>query len=212
MTTSPALSSTQAEGVRDYAADTPTTTRSLSVRYERLRTDVDMLGADVRENHNQMRGYELSDRTFEKAKMDVPALLSELAINRGMAWSNIAELAEVSVSAVRKWRAGGAATPEKRLALARIAAMLDLLEERGVIADPAMWMEMELPFDEPGYYIRPLDLYLSGNDVELLDIAEHRKTVSEVLDKIAPDWRQSRSEFSVYTDADGHRSITLRGN
>lgn len=214
MTMSPTLGRTQAEGVRDYADDTtPTITRALSVRrYDILRTDVDILGADIHASHNEIRGYDLSVRTLAKAKKDVPALLTELASERGMSWSDIAELAEVSVSAVRKWRSGGSSTPEKRLALARITAMLDLLEERCMVGDPAMWMEMELPFEEPGYHVRPLDLYLGGHDVELLDIAEHRRGVSDVLDDIDPAWRQKRSDFAVYTDTDGQRSIALRGH
>lgn len=204
---------TQAEGVRDYTLDLAANeTRALSVRYDFLRTDVDLLGVDVHQNHNEMRTHELADRTFEKSKKDVSSLLLELAENRSMSWSNIAELTGVSVSAVRKWRSGGAATPEKRQALARVATMLDLLEEKGPIADPAMWMEMHLPFDEPGYFIRPLDLYLEGHDVALLDIAERRKGVSQVLDEITPGWRQHRSHFEVYTDTDGQRSLRRRGD
>lgn len=166
--------------------------------------------SDVQESHNEVRGYELNVRTFEKAKKDVATLLAELAYERGMSWSDIAELAGVSVSAVRKWRNGGAATPEKRSALARIAAMLDLLEEKGTIGDPAVWMQMDLPFDEPGFYIRPLDLYLKGHDVALLDIAERRKSVAQVLDEITPGWRQQRSDFEVYADSDGQRSVRLQ--
>lgn len=204
---------THAEGVRDYIKDSaPTMTRALSVRYDCLRTGVDMLGADVQENHNEIRDRELRERTFEKAKKDIPTLLSELANDRGMSWSNIAELAQVSVSAVRKWRNGGAATPDKRTALARLAAMLDLLEEKGTIGDPAVWMELDLPFEEPGHYVRPLDLYLAGHDVALLDIAERRRSVAQVLDDVTPDWRRQRSNFEVYVDTDGQRSIRLRAN
>lgn len=212
-TTRPAQAETHAEGLRPYPSDIAyTTTRALSVRYDYLRTDVELLGVDVQESHNEVRGYELNVRTFEKAKKDVATLLAELAYERGMSWSDIAELAGVSVSAVRKWRNGGAATPEKRSALARIAAMLDLLEEKGTIGDPAVWIQMDLPFDEPGFYIRPLDLYLNGHDVALLDIAERRKSVAQVLDEITPGWRQQRSDFEVYADSDGQRSVRLRGN
>lgn len=175
-------------------------------------TDIDTLAADVQESYNETRDRELRGRTFEKAKKDVASLLSELAIDRGMSWSNIAELAQVSVSAVRKWRNGGAATPDKRTVLARLAATLDLLEEKGTIGDPAAWMELDLPFDEPGHYIRPLDLYLSGHDIALLDIAERRRSVAQVLDAVTPAWRRQRSNFEVYTDTDGQRSIRQRAN
>jgi transcriptional regulator with XRE-family HTH domain len=204
---------TYAEGVRDYLSElTPTVTRADSVRYDWLRTDIDLLAANMLESHEKVRRHELSERTFDKSKKDVASLLAELAYDRGMSWSSIAELAQVSVSAVRKWRTGGAATPEKRGALARIAATLDLLEEKGAVGDPAVWMEMDLPFDEPGYYIRPLDLYMQGHEVALLDIAERRKSVAQVLDEISPGWRQHRSDFEVYTDVDGQRSIHMRGH
>ncbi|MDP4013488.1 MAG: hypothetical protein U0990_06045 [Candidatus Nanopelagicales bacterium] len=209
----PASAGTHAEGVRDYVAElAPTMTCALSLGYDCLRTDVDALGADVREDHNAMRERELNDRTFEKAKKSIDALLSELAYDRGLSWSSISELVHVSVSAVRKWRHGGAATKGNRRALARIAAMLDLLEEKGIVGDPASWMEMDLPFDEDGYYVRPLDLYQQGHAVALLDIAERRKSVAQVLDEITPGWRQNRSNFEVYDDTDGQRSIRIRGH
>jgi hypothetical protein len=46
-------------------------------------------------------------------------------------------------------------------------------------------MEMELPL-AAGYYIRPLDLYLNGQDMALLDIAEQRRPVEHILDDIRP--------------------------
>jgi transcriptional regulator with XRE-family HTH domain len=115
----------------------------------------------------------------------------------------------VSVSAVRKWRKGGVASPESRSKLARIAALLDLLEEKGVIEDPAAWMEMDFTL-EAGYFIRPLDLYLEGHVTELIELAEQRQTTAQVLDQVRPNWRQSRSDFEVYLDVDGERSIRRR--
>jgi hypothetical protein len=73
----------------------------------------------------------------------------------------------------------------------------------------ANWMEMDLPL-VAGYYIRPLDLYLSGQDVALLDIAEHRRPVEHILDDIRPGWRETRSRFEVFKDTDGFRSIRTR--
>lgn len=213
MTTTPTTAGTRAEGARDYAADLlPTATRADSLRYDYLRTEIDMLAAETHQGHNEIRSHELGTRTLEKSKKDAASLLTELAYDRGMSWSDIAELAGVSVSAVRKWRNGGAASPESRGALARIAAMLDLLEHKGAVGDPAVWMEMNLPFEEQGHYIRPLDLYLQGHHVALLDIAERRKDVSQVLDELTPGWRRQRSDFEVYTDVDGQRSIRVRGH
>jgi transcriptional regulator with XRE-family HTH domain len=126
-----------------------------------------------------------------------------------MGWSDIAELAGVSISAIRKWRKGGDASPDSRTRLARIAALLDVLEEKGLVQDPATWMDMDLPLG-PGYFIRPLDLYLDGHVTALIDLAEQRRTMTQVLDEVRPDWRSSRSDFKVFTDTDGDRSIRLR--
>lgn len=202
--------STSLDSVAAYGDAKLTATRALSLRYDYLRTDVDVLGATVLEDHNAMRGTELSERTLENALSDVPSLLATLAYDRGLAWATIAELAGVSVSAVRKWRLGGAAGADKRLALARIAALLDLLEERAMVGDPATWLEMNLPVDEPGFNIRPLDLYLEGQDVALLEIAERRRPVAAVLDEVMRGWRRSQSAYEVFDDVDGSRSVRPR--
>lgn len=146
-----------------------------------------------------------------QGKKSVATLLDDLAYQRGMGWADIAALAGVSVSAVRKWRKGGDASPDSRTRLARIAAFLDVLEEKGLVQEPATWLEMELPL-APGYFIRPLDLYLEGHEIALIDLAEQRKSMEEVLDETRSDWRTHRSDFDVFEDADGKRAIrTGRG-
>lgn len=200
---------TSAGVVSDYAPSAPSETRALSLRADYLRTEVDMLGGEVQELHGAVREHDLADRTLEKSKRSAPSLLEELATERGMGWSDIAEIVGVSVSAVRKWRKGGVASPESRSKLARIAALLDVLEEKGLIEDPAAWMEMDFTL-EPGYFIRPLDLYLEGHVTELIELAEQRQTTAQVLDQVRPNWRQSRTDFEVYLDVHGERSIRRR--
>ena len=202
---------TRAEGAAGYKVPAPTNnTQALSLAYDDLRTDVDLLGADVRRDHNRAREVDLNTRTFYKSGYSVDELLYELSNKRNLLWSTIAEVSKVSVSAVRKWRTGGSPSNANKRAIARFAAMLELLEETGVITDPASWIEMDLPFDEDGYYLRPLDLYLHGHYISLLDIAERRKSVVQVLDEVMPDWRASRSRFDVYVDVDGSRSLKTR--
>lgn len=200
---------TSAGGVSDYAPSAPSETRALSLRTDYLRTKVDTLGGEMQELHGEVRERDLADRTLDKSKKSVANLLEELAGDRGMGWSDIAEIVGVSVSAIRKWRKGGVASPERRSKLARIAALLDVLEEKGVIEDPAAWMEMDFTL-EAGYFIRPLDLYLEGHVTELIELAEQRQTTAEVLDRVRPNWRQSRSDFEVFLDNDGERSIRRR--
>jgi transcriptional regulator with XRE-family HTH domain len=198
-----------AGGVSDYVPSPSDETRALSLRTDYLRTRTDVLGTEVQELHGEVREQDLADRTLEKTKKAVPGLLDELAGNRGMGWSDIAEVVGVSVSAIRKWRKGGDASPESRSKLARIAALLDVLEEKGLVQDPAGWLEMDLPL-ETGYFVRPLDLYLEGHTAALLDLAEQRLPVAKVLDQVRPNWRESRTDFEVYLDVDGERSIRPR--
>jgi transcriptional regulator with XRE-family HTH domain len=200
---------TSAGDIKDYPV-VPIGTRALSIEVDDLRTQTELTGGQVQDLHDRVRELNLDERTRNKSRHDVPTLLDELAYRRGMAWTNIAEIADVSVSAVRKWRKGNDASPENRSRLARFAALLDTLAEEARIADPATWMEMELPL-AAGYYIRPLDLYLNGQDTAILDIAEQRGPVERILDDIRPDWRATRSKFEVFDDTDGMRSIRIRG-
>lgn len=197
--------------VSSYRLPASSETRALSLHADYLRTEVDMLGGEVQEMHEEIRERDLADRSFEKSKKSVSGLLEELAVSRGMGWSDIAEIVGVSVSAVRKWRKGGVASPQSRSKLARIAALFDVLEEKGLVEDPAAWMEMDFSL-EPGYFIRPLDLYLEGHVTELIELADHRQTITQVLDRIRPNWRQSRSDFEVYVDATGERAIRRRND
>jgi transcriptional regulator with XRE-family HTH domain len=197
------------DDIKDYAV-IPIGTRALSIKADDIRTRADQVGGQAQDLHDQVRALNLNQWTRNKSRHDVPTLLDELAHQRGMAWTHIAEIADVSVSAVRKWRKGNDAKPESRSRLARFAALLETLEEGAGIEDPATWMEMELPL-AAGYYIRPLDLYLNGQDMALFDIAEQRRPVEHILDDIRPDWRATRSKFEVFEDTDGMRSIRVRG-
>jgi transcriptional regulator with XRE-family HTH domain len=172
---------------------------------------MDVRAGEVQELHGEARELDLNDRALEKSKMSVPSLLEELTSDRGMGWSDIGEVVGVSVSAIRKWRKGGEASPNSRSKLSRIAALLDVLEEKALVQDPAAWMEMDLPL-EAGYFIRPLDIYLEGHVTDLVDLAEQRQTVTHVLDQVRPNWRESRSDFEVFRDTDGERSIRRRND
>lgn len=196
-------------GVSNYPPSAMSETRTLSLDADYARTMHDVDGGEVRERQGEAREQYLADCTREKAARSVAELLEELTGNRGMGWSDIADVLGVSVSAIRKWRRGGDASPGSRVKLAQFAALLDVLEEKAPISDPAGWMELTLPI-AAGYFIRPLDLYLDGHIDALMDLAESRLEAYQVLDQVRPNWRDDRSAFEVFQDVDGARSIRPR--
>jgi len=200
---------TASDAVRDYTAlESPTTSYTLR-RAAELDDMARMLQTATREQLQESQRQNIEKRAAAKARRSVSNLLQELTVERGMSWIDTARLVGVSVSAVRKWRKGGDATADSRLSLARLAAMLDLLEELAV-ADPARWMEIPLPLP-PGYTIRPVDLYKSHNLVGILNIASNRQDPEEVLDETTPGWRDElRSDFEIVTAPDGLPALQRR--
>lgn len=200
---------TRADQIPDRQVDELTARDSavLARNYGRLRDLVEILNEDVNEAHREVQKYDLDEHARSKAKKSVPTLLQELSTDRGMAWRDIARLVDVSVSAIRKWRNNGAASPEKRLALARLAAFLDLLEGF-MVEDPAGWLEV--PMAE-GYTVRHIDLYEAGRPDLLLDIVGLRIDEISALDRFDQEWRtRYRSDFEVFEPADGNLSIRKR--
>lgn len=200
---------TASEAVRDYTKlGKPTTSYMLS-KVAELDDLAKMLRTVTLEQLEEFQRKNIEKRAATKARSGVPALLEELTAERGMSWVHIARLVGVSVTAVRKWRKGGDATPDSRLGLARLAAMLDLLEELAV-ADPAQWMEIPLPLPSE-YQIAPLDLYERGALPGILSIASNRLDAEEVLSKEVPGWRNElRNEFQIVQAPDGMTALQRR--
>ena len=135
-------------------------------------------------------------------------LLEELSTDCGLGWSEIARLCGVSVSAVRKWRAGKTISSEHRRSLARLASFLDLLEDVGPVDEPAGWLNMRLSDQTT---VTAADLYIAGHPQDLLEHAQGILEVEQLLDRCAPDWRTaSRSEWKIVTLPDGERVLTRR--
>jgi transcriptional regulator with XRE-family HTH domain len=184
------------------------TSRAIRIHSARLRDEVQLLAVDASDFHHKAQRYDLQSRTQSKARKSIGSLLEELAVERGLSWSDIASLVGVSVAAIRKWRRGGPVTGDNRRAVARLAAFLDLLEELPV-EDPGGWMEVPLV---EGYSLTAMDVYRhDGGDVALLDYASQRVSVEQVLDQLRPGWRESdRSSFEVVPAADGELALRRR--
>lgn len=210
MTTTLLSRGTASDAVRYAPPQRATTALALLETGRRDRTGVPY--DDLKASHRQARQRDLDERTARKGRRSVPELLRDLAVDRGMAWADIADLVGVSVAAVRKWRRDGGATADNRSRLARLAAFLDALTHCGV-ADAAQWMEITLPLPE-GYTITPIEVYQHNGALALLDFAcapQGQAEAETVLDTTMPGWRQERaSDFEVYDAPDGQKALRLR--
>lgn len=193
---------------RDATAAAAPAIAALNTAYSSLTGRVTVLSADVEDGRREVRSLDLDHRTNLKAQLGREALLEELAVDRGLGWTDIARLCRVSVSAVRKWRTGGAITPERLRVVAQLAAFLDLLEESGPVGDPVGWLMMPL-LDQ--YRASGADLYRDAHMADLLEYAQGHLSVEQLLGRWNPDWRDThRSEWMVVDRPDGERVVTRR--
>ncbi len=193
---------------RDSTARAALAIAALTHAYGGLTGKARLLSENVEDGRREVRSIDLNIRTSAKAASGTELLLEELSIDRGLGWSEIARLCEVSVSAVRKWRAGESISPERRRALARLAAFLDLLEEAGPVDEPASWLNMRM---SDQLAVTAADLYIDGRADDLLEHAQGHLGPEELLDRWSSDWRTAaRSEWRIVNRPDGERVLTRR--
>lgn len=176
------------------------------------RTEV--LHRQVRDLHVDTAGLrraslvgELEDRQQLVAKRSGLGLLGALA-DAGLAWRDIARLAQVSVPAVQKWRRGDGITGPNRSRLAKLVALLDVLDAH-FITDPASWLEMPV---KDGVGVSRLDLLAAGRFDLVLELVSDDGdvlAVDPVLDEFDPTWRTTYVDdrFETFVAADGVLSI-----
>ena len=194
--------------VRDTTASQAPAIAALNNAYGGLTGRVRVLSEDVAAGRRDVRTLDLEERTSTKALTGTAALLDELAVERGLSWSDVARLCSVSVSAIRKWRSGESPSPERRRSLARLAAFIDLLEQAGPVADPAGWLFMRL---SEGCTATAADLYDAGRGDDLLEHAQGHLNLNDMLDRWNPEWRtDTRSDWKVTSNSEGDRVLTRR--
>jgi transcriptional regulator with XRE-family HTH domain len=177
---------------------------TLTSQFGRLRDLTSFLDKDVGGDHRAVQAKTLDLLARDRARANVVSLLEELSGERGLGWSDIARLVGVSVQAITKWRRGESVSGEKRLAVARLAALLELLTDVP-IADPAGWLEMPVL---SGFSVRHLDFYASGRPDLLFDLAHLRVRPEDALAELDPAWReQYKLEHEVYQAEDGQLSV-----
>ena len=201
-----ATQETGSTGVETPRAPTQTMA-TITRRFGALRDETSLLDADVSVNHRAAQLQTLDLLTRDRAREDVVSLLEELSTGRGLGWSDIARLVGVSVQAVNKWRRREPVTGQNRLAVARLAALLELLADVPV-DDPAGWLE--IPVVE-GYSPRHLDLYRLNRADLLFELAHLRVAPEQALGELHADWQDRyRLEHEVYEAEDGQLSIRRR--
>ncbi len=165
-----------------------------------LRSDVAQTDQQVSELHHRAVHVQLEAKARELAKRSPSDLLDDLA-GKGFSWRDIAALAGVSVPAVRRWRHGEPPTAKRRLAIARLLALVEILREDHLVFEVASWLEMPLAVGAP---VTALDLAVAGRYEDVVDVAAQQATGEEVLDRWHPDWRERySSDFEVFEAADG---------
>lgn len=181
---------------------------ALADAYGGLTGSVRLLSEDVEGGRRKVRSLDLDHRTGSKAALATERLLDELSTAHGLAWSEIARLCHVTVSAVRKWRAGDSISPERRRALARLAAFLDLLTDVGPVDEPASWLNMRL---SDQLTVNAADIYIDGRADDLLEYAQGHLGLEALLDRWNPEWRRvARSDWRIVVGPDGERILERR--
>ena len=160
----------------------------LRARTAEVRTQAAHVASQADDLHDRVQEFDLDDRTAALVQNEPSGLLALLGDDLGMPWSLVADLVGVSPTAVRKWRRGGALTPETRSRLARLVAFCQVLPEvEPRITDVALWFQT--PIISGSTTITPADLFARGSDVAVLNRAASRVTAEQLLDAEVPDWR-----------------------
>lgn len=161
---------------------------ALRARTAEVRDQAASLASRADDLHDRVQEFDIDDRAAVLVQNEPSVLLGFLGEQVGMPWSLVADLINVSPTAVRKWRRGGSMAPETRARLARVVAFCQVLPElEPRIADIALWLQS--PLIAGATTLTPADLFARGSDVSLLNRATRRVTAEQLLDAEAPAWR-----------------------
>jgi uncharacterized protein (TIGR04255 family) len=212
--TARAQSNATETGTRTSATSAPAvdeTQLSASLVTERagaVRGHAGQLTSDTVELHRDTTFHEWTTRTAARGKNAPTELLAELA-ELGFAWRDVARMVGVSVAAVQKWRRGERITGDNRRRVAGLLAACDMVAEHYFVSEVASWFEMPLVPDAP---LTPIDLYAAERSDLVFDYASGHSEPGAVLAVFDPDWRaRFRSDYEVFTAADGQRSLRPKG-
>ncbi len=188
---------------RPTAGDLIPRVSSLRIRTDSLNTDVTDIGIEV-------YVLSLAERTVKLERQSVKTMLDTLAA-AGLSWTLMSRVLHVSIPAIRKWRLGETASPANRHAIAELAALLEMLDEQFMIADPAMWLEIPLA----GTSRTVADIVAAGRlDLVFGYIVGWIPSPQHLLDQFTPEWREelANRKYETYLAPDGGLAIRRRGD
>ncbi|MCD2118395.1 MULTISPECIES: transcriptional regulator [Rhodococcus] len=171
------------------------------------------LGQSIQNSRRDVLLLDLDQRAKAHAKESPRDTLEDLA-DLGFSWRSVAAVLGVSVPAVNKWRRGEGISGENRLKIAKLRAMVDILEVC-FIKEPVSWLEM--PIQERVALSR-MDLLVGGRYDLVIELARSETgsvgaTAEDVLNEFNPRWRTELVDdhFETFIDADGDVGIRPRG-
>ena len=193
-----------ARQVVNPANETPLPSTTHRHQWALLRDSTTNLQQQASDGHRSAQSTDIDERARSYATQAPAIVLETVAETSGVSWTDLAELLDVSVSAIRKWRAGVDPAPQKRAALARVAAFMELLDEAAV-HNPAGWLQIPI---RDGWTVTPADLYRAGCLLEVLDFAYRRVSANDTMTAFAQDWVEKyRATHAVTLGEDGRRAL-----
>lgn len=164
----------------------PTSTSVIDAHWGDLRHEAKESHAAAVQDHRDHSQSVHDDAYDDLRATSIEAMLNELAEDFGFAWTEIARVMKVSVPALRKWRLGGGASPEKRELLRHFVSFCRAIERIDPAASPYASMTNRLV---PTHTITVLDAFRTESVPHLLELALKRGDAREILDEIVPGWR-----------------------
>lgn len=173
-----------------------------------LVSRVDNLNADARSTHTDALTQELSVRVQQLVKNSPQKMIESLG-DMGFSWRAVAQLVNVSVPALQKWRRGEGVSGENRRKLASLLAGIDIIASQFTVHEIESWFETPVFDNLP---VTPISIWSSGGYVLVLRYASEDLTAEAVLDAFDPAWRTKwETSFEAVRAEDGHISLGMKG-
>ncbi|MEL0625389.1 hypothetical protein V6245_00375 [Salinibacterium amurskyense] len=165
------------------------------------------LNTDIRNTHSDALEHELGVRVQQQVKASPQTMLQTLG-DRGFSWRAIAQLVNVSVPALQKWRKGEGVSGENRRKLASLLAGINIIASQFTVQEIESWFETPLVDDFP---ITPISIWSSGDYTLVLRYASEELTAEAALDVFDSAWRTKwDSGFESSIAEDGHVSLGMK--